>query len=491
MKKMMLSLLVCAVLADFNEILAQSNWVTGGNSLAANASIGSNTNFSVILETNNLERARLTNAGLFGIGTTTPAGKLHVNSAAGAESFRAQVNGSTKLLVNGSGGVSVGSGTFGPVNGLYVAGNTGLGTASPENKVHIFKGSAGTVTGYVNAPLIVENSTHNYINLLAPSSAESGMLFGDPVSNVNGGIIYNSELTNLGFQFRTNNNVTRMVLSSRGNLGVGLTDPGVYRIKLKPDNTTLGLDIEDALSNDDWELRTDAELELRFNSAFKGLFNTTSGAYETNSDRRLKENIKPLSSVIEKIRQLQPSSYQFRNGSDQKEHYGFIAQDVLNIFPGIVTHKTGKTGNLDQYTMDYSGFGVIAIKGIQELLPIIEQQDLKITALEERLKTLENTVANMMELKKTTSGKPLTSAELQQNQPNPFNGRSTISYTLPKGRKGEIKLFDQGGNLVKNAVATNSGKYVLDGHDLQSGTYTYSLVVDGKVEASRKLIVIR
>src|SRR5690348_12321925 len=88
---------------------------------------------------------------------------------------------------------------------LHIAagGSIGIGITAPENKFHIFKGSAGTVTGHVNAPLIVENSTNNYINMLAPNASETGILFGKPQSNVSGGIIYNNSGTTNGLQFRT------------------------------------------------------------------------------------------------------------------------------------------------------------------------------------------------------------------------------------------------------------------------------------------------
>jgi hypothetical protein len=41
-------------------------------------------------------------------------------------------------------------------------------------------------------------------------------------------------------------------------------------------------------------------------------------------------------------------------------------------------HTVNSERNLDVYTLNYSGFGVIAIKGIQELLAIITEQNEKI-----------------------------------------------------------------------------------------------------------------
>src|SRR5205823_12611892 len=41
---------------------------------------------------------------------------------------------------------------------ISATGNVGVGTASPENTLHVFKGSAGSVTANANAPLVVENN---------------------------------------------------------------------------------------------------------------------------------------------------------------------------------------------------------------------------------------------------------------------------------------------------------------------------------------------
>src|SRR5450432_3619319 len=66
---------------------------------------------------------------------------------------------------------------------IHSTGDVGIGTSSPEAKLHVSGGSAGSVTAQGNAQLVVENSTHNYINILAPTASETGILFGSPTSN--------------------------------------------------------------------------------------------------------------------------------------------------------------------------------------------------------------------------------------------------------------------------------------------------------------------
>src|SRR5829696_8475792 len=132
MKKALLVLLLILLLFSINS--TAQNWVTSGNALSANGTLGATTNFSVVFKSNSSERGRLTNSGLWGFGTTAPNSKVHINSASGQTPLRVQVNASTKFLVHSKGGVSIGSSSTPPVNGLYVSGKAGIGTSSPQDK---------------------------------------------------------------------------------------------------------------------------------------------------------------------------------------------------------------------------------------------------------------------------------------------------------------------------------------------------------------------
>ena len=107
---------------------------------------------------------------------------------------------------------------------LVSAQNIGIGTAVPLQKLHIFTGSSGANGTY--PPLVVEGTTNTYINLLASTNFETGILFGRGTAAESGGIVYNNSSLASGLQFRTGGNFTRMVLNNNGWLGIGNITPG-------------------------------------------------------------------------------------------------------------------------------------------------------------------------------------------------------------------------------------------------------------------------
>lgn len=140
MKKKILLTVIC--FTTVNSFLFAQNWQVGGNGNAAvpagGGEFGTKGDRAVIFETNNTERARMLNGnGFWGFGTSNPANRVHISGAAGESPFRVQVNSSTKLYVDQGGGVSIGSPSTPPANGLFVSGNTGLGTTAPTERLHV------------------------------------------------------------------------------------------------------------------------------------------------------------------------------------------------------------------------------------------------------------------------------------------------------------------------------------------------------------------
>ena len=100
-----------------------------------------------------------------------------------------------------------------------LAQNTGIGTTTPLAKLHIFGGASGNTTPF--SPLIVESNSNTYINLLSPEGNETSILFGKTSNAASGGIVYNNVNTLNGLQFRTNGNLTRMLIRNNGDVGIG------------------------------------------------------------------------------------------------------------------------------------------------------------------------------------------------------------------------------------------------------------------------------
>jgi photosystem II stability/assembly factor-like uncharacterized protein len=85
--------------------------------------------------------------------------------------------------------------------------------------------------------------------------------------------------------------------------------------------------------------------------------------------------------------------------------------------------------------------------------------------------------------------------KLYQNYPNPFNPLTKIKYQIPSNKYVNLIVFDITGKQVIDLVnrKQTAGTYEVDfsGTTYSSGVYFYSLIIDGKVIDSRKMILIK
>ena len=85
---------------------------------------------------------------------------------------------------------------------------------------------------------------------------------------------------------------------------------------------------------------------------------------------------------------------------------------------------------------------------------------------------------------------------LNQNYPNPFNPVTTIEFNLPKAGNVSVKIFDIAGREYASDIRglnLNPGNYKMNfnGAGLSSGVYFYSLNVDGKNVATKRMMLIK
>jgi hypothetical protein len=89
--------------------------------------------------------------------------------------------------------------------------------------------------------------------------------------------------------------------------------------------------------------------------------------------------------------------------------------------------------------------------------------------------------------------------QLNGNYPNPFNPETTISFSLGKGGRATIKIFDLRGRLIRTLLDSSleEGKHSViwdskcnRGSSVTSGIYFYSLESSGEGE-SRKMILLK
>jgi hypothetical protein len=80
---------------------------------------------------------------------------------------------------------------------------------------------------------------------------------------------------------------------------------------------------------------------------------------------------------------------------------------------------------------------------------------------------------------------------LNQNVPNPFAESTTITYSVTTSvQKAQIHFYDGTGKLINSVDITERGNGQLNvfANDLSSGVYTYSLVADGQVVSTKRMV---
>ena len=118
------------------------------------------------------------------------------------------------------------------------------------------------------------------------------------------------------------------------------------------------------------------KMDFRQNNSSKGSIacGSSSTAFNTSSDYRLKENVETLKDGLTRLAQLKPVQFNWKTDGEFSE--GFIAHEVDEVFPCAVSGEKDAVdgeGNIDSQQMDYGRITPLLVKAIQEQQEQIEE----------------------------------------------------------------------------------------------------------------------
>jgi hypothetical protein len=186
-----------------------------------------------------------------------------------------------------------------------------------------------------------------------------------------------------------------MVFDNGTNVGINTETPG-NQLHVRQSVANRAIQWQHETQADYWNVgigTNTLNCRFEFNGTLRGQISSVDGTFIAGSDLSLKQDIKPMPQLLDKLMRLKPYSYYYKDSKAfaKNRSIGFIAQDMESIFPELVYDMDGGLKGLN-----YAGLSVIAVKAIQEMNPIIEKQKEKISALESRIAKLEAALGLMV-----------------------------------------------------------------------------------------------
>ena len=300
----------------------------------------------------NGEKLVLTTAGNVGIGTASPVSKLSVDGDIKLQSSTATAKSILFSSPASNWGPQDSSIKFTPADGtnaatslsfnlwdgltntiermrITSAGNVGIGTASPNRLTEIV-GSNGATLG-VSTSSSGSSILYGRLAMYSTAASNSYIDYGGEIRSYSGAGIDYSDL-----RFYTAGGSAsgeRMRITSGGFVLVNRTTTlNNGWLEVNGDGSRSGVACN--------QVSTASSAQIYFsnpNGIVGSIFSSGSAtSYNTSSDYRLKENIKPVENALSILNQLKPCSFNFIADADE-EVMGFIAHEVQEVIPQAVT----------------------------------------------------------------------------------------------------------------------------------------------------------
>lgn len=316
--------------AGILEDIAHNSYFNLTTGAALMTSLKAKNNFTLV-DSNDVDRATIS----YTVGGGTAIRTLHSNGQATTSIETNSSTGNGSVSIGDPSGNLLGTMQIGAYGGLLVLG-------SPNDSKQVLLGVTAT-----SGELLFKNPSGATIMALTNTANGGGKL---SINNNTGqNLVDISPINDGGYIGLRNHDGTRNVV-----LQTTASGDGTVNVFDNGDSVTINL------------------------SGQSGV--VTCVSVQQTSSRKVKKNIKPIKDA-RKILDLEAVSFDYKNKSLGTNRRGFIAEDVAEVLPNLVTPETEER----TASLDYVGM-------IPYLQAVIKEQDKRIEALENKIKALEDLI---------------------------------------------------------------------------------------------------
>ncbi len=214
------------------------------------------------------------------------------------------------------------------------------------------------------------------------------------------------------------------------------------------------------------------------------------------SDLNLKENVATISGALQKINAMRGVTYNLKTEVNNPIGYGLT---TANSYIGVVAQEIEAIAPELVRTMPNGTKAVAYQNMVGLLIEAIKEQSTQIAQLKQEIEMCCSSKTSATERatekqanENLNTAKSNNTPFLAQNNPNPFNQSTSITYNVPdKANNAGILVFDLNGKLLRTYTieGIGEGTISIDAKQFVAGMYFYSLFIDKKEVATKRMIL--